>query len=121
MANSNTSELKVTEQYALAMALRFILGQFTNITKTMLAKSYGLNRCTLDKILSGKRVPRIYNHYMGVCVKILYDRRAAAMTLGRDELRQKIDKLFCDLLMVSFGLPTDQEIRNYELHKKYGV
>ena len=121
MANSNTSELKVTGQYPLTMALSFILGQFPNITKSMLHAKYGLNRCTLDKILSGEKVPRKYDQYMCVCVKILYDRRATAMTLGNDELRQKIEQLFSNLLMVTFGLPTDQEIRNFELHKKYGV
>lgn len=121
MANSYKGELRVSGQNALAMALKFILKNFKNVTFSVLEKEHGLSRRTLYRIQDGGPAPRCYDTYMRVCVHIINEKRRAALTIGNQKLCDDIDLLLRDMMLVHYGEPTDEEIRRFELKKKYGV
>lgn len=121
MANSNTSELQVTQLKAPTMALKFLLDNFESITLKQLETEHRLNRSTLYRIHDGEAIPRSYDDYMQVFVSILYAKRRLALLTRNRKQRRAIDRLLRDLTLVQYGLPTDGEIRIIAPQKKNRV
>ncbi len=121
MANSTTSELKVTRQKALTLALRFMLKMFKNVTISQLEKEHRLSRKTLYRILNEEEIPRCSDDYMCVFVCILNAKRRSAQLMGNHKLEEDIDHLLRDLMLVQYGVPTDDEILHFEHQQKIGV
>lgn len=118
MANSNTSELQVTQLKAPTLALKFITTRFKNINITQLEKEYGLSHSTLDRIRKNKAVPNSHDYYIRVFVRIIDAKRQSAQISGNDRLVQHIDHVLRDLMLVQNGIPTDAERRLYAYKKK---
>lgn len=111
MANSNTSELQVTQLKAPTMALKFITTRFKNINITQLEEEYGLSRTTLYRIRKNKAIPNSHDFYMRVFVRIISDKRRTAQLTRNERLVLHIDHVLRDLTLVQNGVPTDAERR----------
>lgn len=110
MAKSHSSELQVSRQNVLTMTLRFLLDNFNNITVTQLEKEYGFPRKNLYRFLHGKSYPRYIDDYMRVFVRILNERRKAALVSGQSDLVASIDHQLRDITLVHYGVPIDDEM-----------
>lgn len=113
MANSNTSELQVTQLKAPTLALKFITTRFKNINITQLEEEYGLSRKTLYRILDENDLPRCSHKYMHVFVRIISAKRRFAQLNGNTDLVKDIDLLLRDLILVQHDVPTDDEILHF--------
>ncbi len=120
MANPQT--LRFTNQNALMVALNFI-NEELEITNSTLARTYGLRRATLEDIANkGIDLPRCHKKYMGVFIRVLNNKRRQLILIDRESPKiVKIKDIMYDLQLIDYGIPTDAEIKAFELAKKYGV
>jgi len=116
-------QLKFSQQNALQMALDFV-NNTLSITDSVLARKYGVTRSTLANIRKGTILTRSYEKYLQILVRVLVGRMRSeqhALLLAKEQENEKIVKLLADMMMVHCSIPTDAEIRRFELHRKYDV
>lgn len=115
-------ELKFGHQNALKMALDFIKDDRKGlaIKESTLINRYGMAHSTLTRIGLGEDMPRAYDKYLRLFVKVLNDYVRSPIHSSETEKSNGIRNLLADMMLVHCNIPTEAEIRKFEYQKKFG-